>query len=183
MKINITSHKNRRTKCTLLVLPIFEDERPLRKINGIVDWRLCGKLSRLIELNQFSGKLAEKLLVANLQKPVAQNLIMVGLGKKKNFGQNPLQEVFHVLQGTLVQLKITSFALAPENFFSAYIKLGKVMERVRDLLLFMTKGEFQNSPPNLSIVLYQSSLMEEVGHELASWKSQLDFIQTTQVES
>ena len=32
-----------------LVLPVFRDDRPLRGSAGLVDWRLCGWLSRLIK--------------------------------------------------------------------------------------------------------------------------------------
>ena len=183
MKISIAAQKLRRTNCNLFVLPIFEDERPLKKINGMVDWRLCGKISQLIIQKQFCGKLTEKLLFANLQKPIAQNIILVGLGKKKNFGKEPLHEVFLTLQGAISQLKISSFALAPENFFSNYVKLGKVMECLKDLLQFLDGRAGQSALPNLSIVLFQGSLSDEVGQELLTWKNQLSFIHSAQFES
>ena len=34
-----------------LVLPVFKDDRPLRGAAGLADWRLCGRLSRLLKAN------------------------------------------------------------------------------------------------------------------------------------
>ncbi|MCA1664938.1 MAG: hypothetical protein LC659_11815 [Myxococcales bacterium] len=42
-----------------LVLPFFVDERPLRGAAGLCDWRLCGRLSRLL---QSSRVIADKMM-------------------------------------------------------------------------------------------------------------------------
>jgi hypothetical protein len=38
-----------------LVLPFFADERPLRGAAGLCDWRLCGRLSRLLQSSSVAG--------------------------------------------------------------------------------------------------------------------------------
>ena len=35
-----------------LVLPVFKDDRPLRGAAGLADWRLCGRLSRLVKASK-----------------------------------------------------------------------------------------------------------------------------------
>ena len=50
-------------KIEALVMPFFSDERPLRGPLGSVDWRLCGRVSRLIERGIVTGKKGETVLV------------------------------------------------------------------------------------------------------------------------
>ena len=45
-----------------LVLPFFADERPLRGAAGLCDWRLCGRLSRLLQSSRVAGKWGETTL-------------------------------------------------------------------------------------------------------------------------
>jgi hypothetical protein len=40
-----------------LVLPFFSDERPLRGAAGLCDWRLCGRLSRMLQAGRVAGQL------------------------------------------------------------------------------------------------------------------------------
>ena len=46
-----------------LVLTFFREERPLRGAAGLADWRLCGRLSRLIKLGRLRGDNGESLLM------------------------------------------------------------------------------------------------------------------------
>src|SRR5438874_9265009 len=45
-----------------LVLPFFSDERPLRGAAGLCDWRLCGRLSRLLASGRVQGQWGETTL-------------------------------------------------------------------------------------------------------------------------
>ncbi|MDH3842567.1 MAG: hypothetical protein OES69_01410, partial [Myxococcales bacterium] len=44
----------------LILLPFFEDERPLRGAAGLIDWRLCGALSRRLAGGDLRGSFGEK---------------------------------------------------------------------------------------------------------------------------
>jgi hypothetical protein len=46
-----------------LALPVFKDDRPLRGAAGLADWRLCGKLSRLLKANRASAEAGETILL------------------------------------------------------------------------------------------------------------------------
>ena len=43
----------------LMVLPFFSDERPLRGATGLIDWRLCGTLSRKLMAGYLDGRFGE----------------------------------------------------------------------------------------------------------------------------
>lgn len=63
-----------------LVLGHCEDERPLRGLTGAVDWRLCGRLSRLVVSGRASGKLGSAVLVAGRPRLTFDRVVVVGLG-------------------------------------------------------------------------------------------------------
>ena len=45
-----------------LMLPFFADERPLRGAAGLCDWRLCGRLSRMLHAGRVRGAWGETTL-------------------------------------------------------------------------------------------------------------------------
>ncbi|MBI3071289.1 MAG: hypothetical protein HYY84_04095 [Deltaproteobacteria bacterium] len=67
----------------VVAAPVFEDERPPRGAAGIYDWRLCGRLSRLLQRPQFTGTAGDRLLFI-LPRPTGETeaLILVGLGTR-----------------------------------------------------------------------------------------------------
>ncbi len=80
-------------------LPFFEDERPLRGAAGLCDWRLGGRLSRLLgarigsqrddrgEAVRLSGQFGEKLLLPTGKRLPFGRLILYGLGSSKLFDE------------------------------------------------------------------------------------------------
>jgi len=67
-----------------LVLPFFSDERPLRGAAGLVDWRLCGRLSRMLKAGRVRGALGEATLYPPPSTPTRRipfpRLVLFGLG-------------------------------------------------------------------------------------------------------
>src|SRR5262249_13165727 len=72
-----------------LVLPFFSDERPLRGAAGLCDWRLCGRLSRMLGAKRLSGAWGETTLypprVFGVQRLPFPRLVMFGLGPSERF--------------------------------------------------------------------------------------------------
>ena len=65
-----------------LVLPLSLDERPLCGALGLVDWRLCGFLSRLVQSETIVGHPRETLLVPGRPKLELSKLIVIGMGAR-----------------------------------------------------------------------------------------------------
>lgn len=57
-----------------------EDERPLRGVSGAIDWRLCGRLSRLILSGRATGKLGSAVLLPGRPRLGFERIVLVGLG-------------------------------------------------------------------------------------------------------
>jgi hypothetical protein len=69
-----------------LVLTLFEDERPLRGAGGLCDWRLGGRLSRLLEEGRLLGKLHEVTLLPPGRKLPFPRIVLYGLGPSQGGG-------------------------------------------------------------------------------------------------
>src|SRR5262249_59421955 len=57
-----------------LCLFVAEDERPLRGTAGYVDWRMCGKLSRLL-IDRFFTRASDHCLLFPPRRRIAQERI------------------------------------------------------------------------------------------------------------
>jgi hypothetical protein len=69
----------------VLVVSTFADERPLRGAAGLADWRLCGRLSRLIKTEKASGARGESLLLPPGRRLGFQRVLWFGLGPSSGY--------------------------------------------------------------------------------------------------
>jgi len=69
----------------VLVIPLWSDIRPLRGAAGLLDWRLCGKLSQMIREGRVSGSAGEKLLLVTGRVPWPR-ILGIGAGPSDVFG-------------------------------------------------------------------------------------------------
>lgn len=93
-------------KSEALCIPFFEDERPLRGALGLVDWRLCGLLSRLIMRSRISGARGETVLVPARPKLTVEKLLLFGGGPRAQFDEDVFtQGVAHMLT-TLTRARV-----------------------------------------------------------------------------
>ncbi len=69
----------------LVVLTFFEDERPLKGLNGLADWRYRGKLSQFLMDESFKGRMGEKLLTNSDTYLTARRVLIYGLGSAEQF--------------------------------------------------------------------------------------------------
>lgn len=66
-----------------LLLFVGEDERPLRGLTGLADWRLCGALTDMVRRSLFSGAPGETLLTVAGDRLPVERIFVVGLGKER----------------------------------------------------------------------------------------------------
>lgn len=70
----------------VLCLPLFSDERPLRGAIGLIDWRLCGRLSELLVNGTLVGSVGEALLMPPPERRLsAERLLIIGAGPRADF--------------------------------------------------------------------------------------------------
>jgi hypothetical protein len=96
----------------LIVLPFFSDERPLAGAAGLIDWRLCGALSRKLMAGYLDGHFGEKGIVATPPKLKAEGLLLVGLGPSAAFDRQVAEKACALIADALAQAKVSTAALA-----------------------------------------------------------------------
>lgn len=93
-----------------LVLAHFADERPLREVGGMVDWRLNGKLSKLVLDDRITGAWGEQLLYPQGGRLPFEKVLYFGLGDRTKFGSTRFKEITNRMLRTLMRMNCWSFA-------------------------------------------------------------------------
>src|SRR5215468_11416503 len=93
MEIKIDSREFHEIECDALVVPIFEGEKPEGAVLAEIDRRSNGVISSLIETGELSGKSGESAYVHNPGDVKARRLLLLGVGKKGNFGADDARKL------------------------------------------------------------------------------------------
>ncbi|HHO75961.1 MAG TPA: hypothetical protein ENN05_05980 [Deltaproteobacteria bacterium] len=99
-------------QCDLLGLWHFSDERPLKGLTGLVDWRLDAMISRLIISGKIQGFWGEKVLLGAMDALVGKELLIIGLGPTNEFEQSRIQDAGRLMARTALNLNLCSVCFA-----------------------------------------------------------------------
>lgn len=115
----------------ILVANVTREERPPQGVAGLVDWRLAGRISRLIQRGFLTGELGEVLLISGRPRLPFDKVVLFGLGYKSEFEEAVFRSVVERILETLVGLKArTAVVELPGRHFDALAP-----ERATDILL------------------------------------------------
>jgi hypothetical protein len=92
----------------VLVASMTEDERPVRGLAGLLDWRMNGRISALLGNGFATGKLGEVLLIPGKPRLPFDKVILFGLGRAVDFGDRTYCVVVERVLATLEGLKARS---------------------------------------------------------------------------
>jgi hypothetical protein len=119
-----------------LVLPLFSDERPLRGAAGLCDWRMCGRLSRLLAAGRLSGAVDETLLVPPTAHGAPRlpfpRLVLVGLGAADAFDEPAARAAARRIQAVTARLGLARYALAPPGRSTGRLSARRALELYLD---------------------------------------------------
>jgi hypothetical protein len=115
----------------ILVCSLAKDELPPRGVAGLVDWRLAGRLSRLLDRGFAAGELGEVLLIPGKPKLPFDKVLFFGLGQRADFDEGAFATVVDRILSTLHKLRArTAVVELPGRHFGAVKP-----DRAADLLL------------------------------------------------
>src|SRR5690606_9263302 len=100
-----------RLKSEALSLPFFSDERPLRGVLGLVDWRMCGRISALIEGGRVDGARDEIVLVPARPRLTFEKVLLFGLGPRDEFDLEAFGRTTERMLETLTRARVRASAL------------------------------------------------------------------------
>lgn len=118
-------------KSEVLCLFTFSDERPLRGVAGLVDWRLCGRISDLLERGLMRGAEGEALLMPPPERRLTtERLLWLGAGARGEVDEARFRSLMGALFERLLGLRVRSAAVA-----LPHASLGLAPDRAIDALL------------------------------------------------
>ena len=120
----------------VLVASLAADERPPHGVAGLVDWRLAGRISQLIQSGFAAGSVGEVLLVPGRPKLPFDKLLVFGVGAQRDFDEGVFRAVIDRILHTLEGLRArTAVVELPGRHFDALAP-----ERAADILLERAGG-------------------------------------------
>jgi hypothetical protein len=121
----------------IIVSTIASDERPPHGVTGLLDFRLAGRISRLIQAGFATGKVGEVLLIPGKPKLPFDKILLFGIGQCSEFNDPVFRTVLNKILRTLEGLRVrTAVVELPGRHFDAISP-----ERAADILLESTGGQ------------------------------------------
>ncbi|HUQ01564.1 MAG TPA: M17 family peptidase N-terminal domain-containing protein [Kofleriaceae bacterium] len=115
-----------------LLLPVFSDERPLRGAAGLADWRLGGRLTRLIKKHQLKGEKGETMMMPPGRRLSFQRVFLFGLGSSSGYGDAELRRDVRWMKDVATSAGASSFALEAPGRATGLIGARRALEIVLD---------------------------------------------------
>ncbi len=142
-----------------LVLPFFADERPLRGAAGLCDWRLCGRLSRLLQSSRVAGKWGEVTLYPPGKRLPFQRLLLVGLGAADRFDEKAAHDAGKLIADKMARLGQARYAIVPPGRSTGRLSARRALE--------IYLGELQKTAATAEVVVVESVAGQKEAAELA----------------
>lgn len=120
------------TRRECLVLSVFKDERPLRGAAGLADWRLCGKLSRLVKANRISAEAHEAMMLPPGRRLAFSKIMWFGLGESKGYSDERFRKDLTWILNVVGKAGITDWAFQAPGRASGLIGARRAIEIMLD---------------------------------------------------
>jgi hypothetical protein len=115
-------------ECDVLAIGFFQDERPLKGSSGWIDWRLNGMLSHFLIENRLTGDWRETTLIPSKGRVIPQMILLVGLGRVRDYSYLRLRELSPHLLETLKNLNTSNICLSLPSEERYNVDCGKSAE-------------------------------------------------------
>ena len=111
-----------------LVLPVFKDDRPLRGAAGLADWRLCGRLSRLISSHRATSEMGETMLLPPGRRLKFNRVMWFGLGDAKGYTDDRFRKDLAWILGVVQKAAVNDWAVQLPGRASGLIGARRAVE-------------------------------------------------------
>jgi len=147
VRVYISNFDIENIECQTMVLGFFEDERPLRGLTGLVDWKMNGLLSNMIIKGFCDGHKGEKILIATEGRLPFKKILLMGLGKTEAFDLEDLADTGKDMAETAYKIGSTQLATqvpGPESRGADYSK--RVERFINGVLNWLSSFDDENRP-------------------------------------
>ena len=111
---------------------VFDDQRPPRGAAGLVDWRLCGRLSRWLQSGQLHGRRGERLLAPLHGRLPWKKLVVLGAGPQAAFDDVAYRACVRDALRTLAGVGARRYVLALPGRVEGHIAPRRAIEILRE---------------------------------------------------
>ncbi len=111
-----------------LVLPVFRDDRPLRGAAGLADWRLCGRLSRLLKANRATAEQGETMMLPPGRRLRFKRVLWFGLGDAKGYTDDRLRKDLTWIADVVAKAGASDWAVQAPGRASGLIGARRAVE-------------------------------------------------------
>ena len=115
-----------------LVLPVFKDDRPLRGAAGLADWRMCGRLSRLVKASKATADQGETLMLPPGRRLRFDRILWFGLGDAKGYSDERFRKDVKWILDVVSKAAVKEWALQMPGRASGLIGARRAIEIVLD---------------------------------------------------
>lgn len=118
MNLSVSTEAADKLETDVVVLLFFSDERPLKGASGLIDWRLNGGISRLIETRRITGDKGETTLIAPQGRIRGEKIMLIGLGSSSQIKPLDIERTAIMILEKLIKIgarKVT-IAAPPKRF-------------------------------------------------------------------
>ena len=115
-----------------LCVSVFDDERPLRGVAGLVDWRLCGRLSRLLQSRKATGAAGESMMLPASRRLPMNRIFWFGLGPSKGYSEERMRRDLAWMGGVLTKAAVGDCAMQLPGRSLGLIGARRAIELVLD---------------------------------------------------
>jgi hypothetical protein len=122
------------TRRDCLVLSVFRDERPLRGAAGLADWRMCGRLSRLVRANRIGADANETMMLPPGRRLAFGKILWFGLGESKGYSDDRFRKDLMWIVDVVAKANITDWAFQPPGRASGLIGARRAIEIMLDTI-------------------------------------------------
>ena len=119
----------------VFVSTFHQDERPLRGAAGLLDWRLCGRLSQLVRAGRLRGVRDEVVLVPTMGRMVFERILMIGAGPIASVDAASALASLRAVFEALDAMKVRRAALALPGRLTGKLDAEPMMELLTQFVL------------------------------------------------
>ena len=111
-----------------LVLPVFRDDRPLRGAAGLADWRMCGRLSRLLKTEKATANAGETMMLPPGRRLRFKRVMWFGLGDAKGYTDDRFRKDLAWILSVVTAARVTDWAIQAPGRASGLIGARRAVE-------------------------------------------------------
>ncbi|MGE0550352.1 MAG: M17 family peptidase N-terminal domain-containing protein [Kofleriaceae bacterium] len=120
------------TRRDCLVVTVFKDDRPLRGAAGLADWRMCGRLSKLLKGSRASGEAGEAMMLPSGKRLGFAKVMWFGLGDSKGYSDERFKRDLAWIVEVVEKAQVADWAIQPPGRASGLIGARRAVELMLD---------------------------------------------------